>query len=138
MLQLRVFKVEEANSLIPELHELILSLREKREEIAKKEVEIDALELVVNQESESGIGRLNEEIAKMNQTVSVFDAIVDKIHAYGCFLKDVEAGLIDFYGIIDGKVVYLCWKLGEDKIRYWHEVGEGYRDRRPFPEERSG
>ena len=73
--------------------------------------------------------RMDERVEEYNRKVSEFYDLIDKVHAPGCFLKDVEIGLVDFYSMRDGKVVYLCWKMGEDRIRFWHEVGKGFAAR---------
>ena len=53
----------------------------------------------------------------------------------GCFLKDIETGLVDFYALHEGRVVYLCWRLGEPQVSFWHEVGRGFTYRQPIPGE---
>lgn len=55
---------------------------------------------------------------------------IDKIHSYGCLVKDLEIGLIDFPTMYRGEEVYLCWKLGEKGIQYWHGIEEGFRGRK--------
>jgi hypothetical protein len=60
---------------------------------------------------------------------------VEAIHETGCQVKDVEIGLIDFPTLYRGKEVYLCWKLGEEGISYWHRVEDGYQGRRPIDSE---
>jgi hypothetical protein len=60
---------------------------------------------------------------------------VEAIHETGCQVKDVETGLIDFPTLYRGKEVYLCWKLGEEGIGYWHRVEDGYQGRRPIDSE---
>jgi len=57
---------------------------------------------------------------------------VERVQSYGCQLKDMEMGLIDFPAIRDGREVYLCWKLGEEQIGYWHDVEAGYAGRQPL------
>ena len=47
----------------------------------------------------------------------------------GVIVKDLEEGLVDFYSSYDGREIFLCWKLGEDKIEFWHNVEEGYLER---------
>jgi hypothetical protein len=54
---------------------------------------------------------------------------VDELAAVGCELKDFETGLIDFVGRHQGRDVYLCWKHGEEKIQYWHELHTGFAGR---------
>jgi len=58
---------------------------------------------------------------------------VEELEELGCFLKDPEIGLVDFYGEIEGEIVYLCWRCGEETIRYWHGLHSGYSGRRPIP-----
>ena len=51
---------------------------------------------------------------------------------YTVFLKDPRTGLVDFRSVRDGRVVYLCWRLGEDRIRYWHDLDAGFAGRQPL------
>ena len=57
---------------------------------------------------------------------------IDKVHEYGCLVKDLDIGLIDFPTLFQGEEVYLCWKLGEAGIGFWHGVQEGFRGRKPI------
>ena len=131
MNELKVFTQEEANQLLPVLIQLLDRLHSKRDQVAELEVQIDASELVSGTSSQE----LVQLMAKHRQLVAEFYDAVDQIHAHGCFLKDVDLGLIDFYGVVDGRIVYLCWRLGEERIEYWHEVDEGYTARQPFETE---
>lgn len=126
---IRLFTSEEANGLITELTRLMVLLRDEKEEIEKREVQIDALELLVDEESESNRDALSSEIEGLNQAVTSFNRTVQELESHGCHLKDVDMGLVDFYSRVDGRVVYLCWKFGEREITHWHEVGEGYTSR---------
>jgi len=55
---------------------------------------------------------------------------IEKIHDLGCLVKDLDIGLIDFPTLLRGEEVYLCWKLGEPGIQFWHGVEEGFRGRK--------
>ena len=59
--------------------------------------------------------------------------------AIGVRVRDLDVGLLDFPAYLDGEIVLLCWKLGEEKIEYWHSLEAGYRGRQPvdgrFPPE---
>ena len=57
---------------------------------------------------------------------------VEKIQATGCVVKDLEIGLLDFPALIDNEEVYLCWRLGEERIRFWHRQDEGFAGRKPI------
>jgi hypothetical protein len=59
--------------------------------------------------------------------------LVDEIAEHGAEVKDLDEGLIDFPALRQGETVLLCWKLGEDEIRYWHRVEDGFAGRRPLP-----
>ena len=130
----KIFTVEEANELIPLLSELIAELQDKRDEVAEAEVEVDARELIGVSHSPGSDQEFEQLMAKHRVLVDEFYGLVDAIHSYGCFLKDVDLGLIDFHGVLEGQVVFFCWHLGEERINFWHEVETGYSDRKPLPD----
>ncbi len=131
MNELKVFTLKEVNELLPVLTQLFAELHAKRDLAVKTEVQIDSLELISSSTHTSAqeLKRLTEIHRRL---VSEFYAVVDQIHGYGCIIKDVDLGLLDFYGIVSGRVVYLCWQLGEPEISYWHETGQGYVNRQPL------
>lgn len=55
---------------------------------------------------------------------------IEKIQSCGCVIKDLDIGLIDFPTLYRGDEVYLCWKLGETGIGFWHGMDEGFRGRK--------
>ena len=57
--------------------------------------------------------------------------VIGQIEASGCVVKDLDIGLVDFPALLGDEEVYLCWKLGEDSIDYWHRVEEGFAGRKP-------
>jgi hypothetical protein len=59
---------------------------------------------------------------------------LESIHSLGCQVKDLDVGLLDFPTLYKGQEVYLCWKLGEDRIEFWHGE-EGFRGRKPIDDE---
>jgi hypothetical protein len=60
---------------------------------------------------------------------------IREVVGQGIELKDIDRGLIDFPSPREGRVVYLCWRLGERRIRYWHEVDAGFAGRQPLEED---
>ena len=62
---------------------------------------------------------------------------IETIHEVGCVVKDLDIGLVDFPTLFRGEEVYLCWKMGESSIQFWHGVDEGFAgqkaNRRRFP-----
>lgn len=75
---------------------------------------------------ETLVSRLDAEVARL---LDGFQALVEEIEALGGTVKDYEHGCVDFYGEVDGEIVYLCWQRGEASIDHWHALDEGYADR---------
>lgn len=61
--------------------------------------------------------------------------LIEHVQELGCVVKDLDTGLIDFPTLFHGVEVYLCWKLGEDGIGFWHGVDEGFRGRKPIDQD---
>jgi hypothetical protein len=59
---------------------------------------------------------------------------LEELEQIGCVFKGFEQGLVDFYAKLDGRDVFWCWKVGEDRIDHWHDVDAGYAGRQPVPE----
>ena len=73
--------------------------------------------------------KLNKEYHKLSYE---FYRELEQLEKTGCLLKDFDKGLIDFYYRFEGKDIFLCWKLGEDKIKAWHGIDEGFEGRQPI------
>ena len=58
--------------------------------------------------------------------------LAGEVEALGCELKDIAMGLVDFRAVRQGREVYLCWRLGEPGIAFWHELEAGYMGRQPL------
>jgi hypothetical protein len=122
----RLFTIDEANALLPTLIPLMERLLEARERIAA--VGADLLH-VLEQSSGNG-GSLSA--SKAVGDIAVIQEIVAEISALGCELKDLTTGLIDFPAERDGREVYLCWRYGEDKVEWWHDMDAGFAGRQPL------
>ncbi len=126
----KIFTPEEANELIPTLAALVCDLQlnanELRANIAKlidNEPEIDAMRLQQIIERHPELAPYAGKIAE----------IAGEIEKLGCFLKDIEHGLIDFPGEIDDEIVFLCWQYGEPGVSAWHPIDGGFGQRRAIP-----
>ena len=64
--------------------------------------------------------------------------IVHRIQETGVLVKDIDVGLVDFPSLLEGEEVYLCWKLGEDHIAFWHGIDEGFTGRKPLDDPGAG
>jgi len=76
--------------------------------------------------------------ADLNRIVAKVKGALDQIQATGCIVKDLDSGLVDFPSVIKEEEVYLCWRLGEDRIRFYHRQDEGFSGRKPIDPEDTG
>jgi hypothetical protein len=75
-----------------------------------------------------------EAAAEVEREARALSRLVDEIGKHGAEVKDLDEGLIDFPARRRGETVLLCWRLGEDEIRYWHRMEDGFAGRRPLEE----
>ena len=122
----RYFTLEEANACIPELVDEISLLRAIRNLLAGLHAEITPLLEVVSSNGGS------KHTAALLRATTRFQEVLDRIADRGCHLKGLDPGLVDFPHLRDGREVYLCWRMGENHIRYWHEIEDGFDGRQPL------
>lgn len=132
----RVFTSDEANALLPDVEEVLLRLDKAQERVRRTKIRINALELIHGpgvQEDENADHReyvsLVEQLAKETE---LFNTETQRIGEMGGVLKGVEPALVDFYGVHEGLLVFLCWRRGEPAITHWHHVDTGFSDRQPL------
>ena len=80
-------------------------------------------------ESEDRVGKARE---RAEQLVEQLNERLARLNAWGIELKGLDEGLIDFPSEREGRVVYLCWRLGEERIEWWHELDTGFAGRQPL------
>ncbi len=129
---LKMFTLEEANRLLPQLEKWIEALQAGRAAILALEAEIDALELVSEKNASGFSPAVNRKMEEHTRLMEQFSTLVGNFDKAGCLLKDLDTGLVDFYSLQNNHVVFLCWKQGEPGIAYWHEIGGGYASRQSF------
>jgi hypothetical protein len=127
---MKLFSPEKANALIPVLSPLLEELWLKRRELAIKLLEFDPAvrgsrpERLHDRRSARRFTELKAEIVRL----------INRIEAYGCVVKSIDLGLLDFPALRDGRPIYLCWKAGETTLRHWHGTDEGFSERKPLDE----
>ncbi|HET7771495.1 MAG TPA: DUF2203 domain-containing protein [Chloroflexota bacterium] len=130
----RLFTLEEANALVPRVRELFESIHERMERLGELQQQLEEFRTRKRQGEHAG-GEAKLVTGAMGTASRLSDEIRDlvvEIQATGCEVKDLGQGLIDFRTHREDRVVYLCWKLGEDEIRYWHELHTGFAGRQPL------
>ena len=126
------FTLNEVNALLPRLSDLLLQMKEskaKHDQLREKATEY------VNRMSSNGHViemELNETRQELAKATAELNSLVEKGRELGCEVKDIDQGLVDFRTERDGREVYLCWKLGEPVVRWWHELDVGFAGRRPL------
>jgi len=128
----RYFTLPEAQALLPRLREVLDALRRTRDEAALKKTQIDSLWQRL-EAGETVLGAIGREQTQMDALVSRLTAISEDVDTIGCVLRDVDAGLVDFPARVrGGRTVFLCWRLGEPEIAFWHGTNEGFAGRKPL------
>lgn len=130
----KLFSLTEAERLRAQIEPLLIEAMESRRKMA--EFEDKLAKLAERIQRSGGMQVAYEGIARWrierNQLEDAVRAAVDRIHATGCIVKDLEVGLLDFPSRLNNEEVYLCWKLGEDRIRFYHAQDEGFAGRKPI------
>lgn len=79
--------------------------------------------------------QMSETQKQRDSSVTRLQAAMEAIQEKGCLVKDLDTGLLDFPTLYKDREVYLCWRLGEQRIDFWHGVDEGFRGRKPIDDE---
>lgn len=126
------FTREEAESLLPQITVILQAIQKVRQEARENQQEIESLQ---DRLRNNGHG-LHERIIQLRSSLEghifTLRSLRDELQRFGCELKDPDTGLIDFLSLRDGEEVYLCWRLGEDRIRFWHTLDGGVAGRQPL------
>jgi hypothetical protein len=126
----KYYDLAAANERITELRPILAGLRDDREIVAGSQRELERLR--------AGNGDLRAEAAReqdaIRAAVGRMEAAVRQIDAWGVTLRDIASGLVDFPALASGRPIWLCWRLGEGDIGWWHELEAGVTGRRALIE----
>jgi hypothetical protein len=138
----RTFTLHDAQMLLPTLESLLRTAIQSKKLIEDVEAELQevAHRVFLNGGTLVNVVQIARRKAERERAVQRAKDAVAEIHATGVQVKDIDIGLLDFPCKVDGEIVLLCWKLGEDKIAHWHSTEEGFAGRKPIDEriERAG
>ena len=130
----KLFTVEEANSLLPQVRQILSDLRMRRDRIQQMERDKAVEELSwlqpdgsVSPKAKEGLTRIEKE---QKEKIAAFEQALEQMNRIGAQLKDLDDGLVDFFASRGEELVCLCWKDGEDQIRHWHDLESGFAGRR--------
>lgn len=129
----KLFTVEEANATLPLVRAITADLVKLSREVIDRRQRLDSL--VSGREIESG-NPYDEELDQIEQELEkdskLLQEYVDELRQLGVEPKSGAEGLIDFPAMMDGHIVYLCWKLDEPEVLHWHELDAGFAGRQPL------
>jgi hypothetical protein len=130
----KLFSLTEAERLRVQLEPILIEAMEARRKMAEQDEKLSSLAQRVQRSG--GMQVPYEKAAKWRAARNKFEEstrdALERIHSTGCVVKDLDVGLLDFPSRIDNKDVYLCWRLGEDRIRFYHGQDEGFAGRKPI------
>jgi hypothetical protein len=128
----RRFTLAEAQALIPRVDRLLRQAIEMKGAYDEAEKQIQAFQERVMMMGGVSVDRERavEARTRRDGAAAQLRSSIEQVQDVGCLIKDLDIGLIDFPTIYRGNEVYLCWKLGEGGIEYWHGIEEGFRGRK--------
>ena len=126
-----IFTLDEAERTLPLVRRIVVDLQH---EYALWRAAVGRFEL--RSAGARAEERLPPEVIAAEREVTLLAervaALLGELEAIGCTPKGIEAGLVDFYALRDDRLVFLCWRLGEERIEHWHDPDAGVDGRRPI------
>jgi len=131
------FTHAEAEKLLPEVGRLLRDALDAKTEYQEAEKAIQELNERVMLMGGVTIDRDRALTARSRRDAAsaMLKGAIEAVQDQGCLVKDLDIGLVDFPTMFKGVEVYLCWKLGEPAIEFWHGVDEGFRGRKPIDQD---
>ncbi|MBV8709047.1 MAG: DUF2203 domain-containing protein [Acidobacteriaceae bacterium] len=133
----RFFTLLEAEGFLPEVERLLRSSIQAKQDYESGDSELNQIAQRIT--LMGGVAIKREDVVasrtRKDSSARVLKAAMERIEEIGCQVKDLETGLIDFPTLYRDREVYLCWKLGESGIRFWHHIEDGFRGRQPINSE---
>jgi hypothetical protein len=130
----RLFTLTEAERARQELEPFLLEAMDCRKKLAGLETDLSAVSARIMMMG--GVIVPYEKLATLRvehqQLAETLKSALNRILETGCLIKDLDVGLLDFPALINNEQVYLCWRLGEDRIRFYHRQNEGFAGRKPL------
>ncbi len=129
----RLFTVEEANTMMPLVRAIVGDLSRLSHDVVERRERVALLRSgrdPGNKDPYSEeLAQIEDELEKQTRELQGY---VEESRALGIEPKDGLNGIIDFPAMMDGRRVYLCWRLGEPEVLFWHEIDGGFSGRQPL------
>jgi len=134
----RFYALDDANALVPEMAEVVGRLRDQRDELVglrdtyRDRESVIVGEMIADAPDVADDAELRRLRLRMRGIVDQMQADVAWLDERSIVLRDISSGLLDFPALVSGRQVWLCWRLGEDAVGFWHGHDEGFAGRRPL------
>lgn len=132
----KLFTPEGADEALARVRPLVKQLQGLQQSIVTTNQQLDDAVAKLAAGNGYPVQQIKQQVATLTQhqlqLVEAFHSALQQLEAIGCLLKDLGQGLVDFYTMRDGEVVFLCWRAGEDRIRFWHSLDAGVAGRQPL------
>ena len=128
----RYFGIDEANAVVADARPVLEELRDDRERVAEVQARLQRHR--ENNGSAEHAEELAEQEQELREIVRRMQRDVAQIDEWGITLREISTGLIDFPALANGRPIWLCWRLGEGDIEWWHEANVGFDQRQPLSE----
>ena len=130
----RYFTHAEAQRMLPQVERLVRDALLHKAEFHQTEEELRRTQAQISMAGGTlvNIARVQSTRNRRDRSVAALKQALEGIQETGALVKDLDIGLIDFMTLYQNREVCLCWKLGEDAIRFWHGPEEGFRGRKPI------
>jgi hypothetical protein len=126
----RIYTIDEANALIPQVRAVLLQLAVEQRRLDASHAEMHRqLDANGDPGSAAAAGRQEAEVSDIREGMRT---LLLHLSEMGVELRDLEMGLVDFPGEREGTAVWLCWRLADPSVAFWHPTDEGYASRRPW------
>ncbi len=135
----KIFTLAQANAALPKVLQLVERLQQLQRVMLDHDQQREELTNKLaggNGHSQTALqDQLHAGIARYDQLAAEAEATFNQLSTCGAMLKDLESGLVDFYGERVGERIFLCWRLGEEmRVQYWHTLEGGFAGRQPIDE----
>lgn len=133
----KLFTLREAQALVPRLEKLLRSAVKAKNAAEEVDEELQgvAARITMSGGMEIDPTAVAEMKVRKMGAVRTLQESVEEIRETGCLIKDLEEGLLDFPAMLGDREVYLCWKMGETQIEYWHHIEDGFAGRKRIESE---
>ena len=126
----RIYTIDEANALIPQVRAVLLQLAVEQRRLDASHAEMHR-QLDNNGDPDSAASAVRQEV-EVTEIREGMRTLLAHLGTMGIELRDVEMGLVDFPGERDGATIWLCWRLADPRVEFWHATDEGYASRKPW------